>query len=92
MPTVKKPQPPKKRRPRSRKVTIAVTLDAATFREIAAFVALNGEGETNTHGPLTLETLVAMLLEDVALATRRPGSWEGSHMGCLLGAHGYRLR
>lgn len=65
--------------------------DSATHRKIAAFVALNGKGENNTHGPMTLETLVATLLEDVALATTRPGSWEGGHMGDLLQGHGYRL-
>lgn len=49
------------------------------------------KGENNTHGPMTIETLVATLLEDVALATTRPGSWEGGHMGDLLQGHGYRL-
>jgi hypothetical protein len=41
------------------------------------------------HGDLNLETLVAMLLEDVVLARRRPGSWEGANMTRVLRSHGY---
>jgi hypothetical protein len=43
----------------------------------------------NSHGALTLDTLVTMLLGDVALASRRPGSWEGANMLTVLAAHGY---
>lgn len=45
----------------------------------------------NTHGPLDLQRLAGMLLEDVALAVRRPGSWEGANMGQVLTSHGYPL-
>lgn len=45
----------------------------------------------NTHGRLDLPRLAAMLLEDVALAVRRPGSWEGAHMIQVLESHGYPL-
>ena len=45
----------------------------------------------NTHGPLDLQRLAGMLLEDVALAVRRPGSWEGANMGQVLSSHGYSL-
>ena len=44
----------------------------------------------NTHGKLTLKSLAEMLMEDVVLTITRPGSWEGSKMGDLLYAHGYR--
>jgi hypothetical protein len=44
-----------------------------------------------THGPLSVERLIVLLLEDVALAVRRPGSWEGAHMSELLAAHGYQM-
>ncbi len=47
------------------------------------------DDDANTHGTLSLEILARMLLEDVALAERRPGSWEGSHMTTVLAAHGY---
>ena len=45
----------------------------------------------NSHGPLDVQRLAAMLMQDVALAVRRPGSWEGDHMSQLLCAHGYPL-
>lgn len=45
----------------------------------------------NTHGPLDLQRLAGMLLEDVALAVRRPGSWEGANMYQVLTSHGYPL-
>ncbi len=47
------------------------------------------QSEANTHGRLDLPRLAAMLLEDVALAVRRPGSWEGAHMIEVLESHGY---
>jgi len=47
------------------------------------------QSEANTHGRLDLPRLAAMLLEDVALAVRRPGSWEGTHMIQVLESHGY---
>jgi len=43
----------------------------------------------NSHGPLNLEKLVAMLLEDIALTRSRPGSWEGHNMLQVLRSHGY---
>lgn len=42
-----------------------------------------------SHGLLTIEQLAAMLLEDVALSVRRPGSWEGANMAQVLSSHGY---
>ena len=39
--------------------------------------------------PLTVETLAAMLLEDVALVVRRPGCWEASNMAEVLTSHGF---
>jgi hypothetical protein len=54
-------------------------IDLANLREESA----------NTHGRLDIKTLAAMLLQDVALALRRPGSWEGANMARVLEAHGY---
>lgn len=60
--------------------------DAALVRE---FVKAFAQQTESTHGPLTIEKLAAMLLEDVALAERRPGSWEGANMLNVLTSHGY---
>ncbi len=61
--------------------------DAALIEE---FLARNQASEGNSHGPLDIKRLAEMLLEDVALAERRPGSWEGANMTAALQAHGYR--
>lgn len=42
-----------------------------------------------THGKLTLESLLAMLVDDAAMVMTRPGSWEGSNMAQVLMSHGY---
>jgi hypothetical protein len=42
-----------------------------------------------THGALTMEILIVLLLEDVAWTQSRPGSWEGAGMSNVLFAHGY---
>jgi hypothetical protein len=46
-------------------------------------------GGSNSHGPLTMRLLAEMLMQDVALAVRRPGSWEGANMAHVLESHGY---
>lgn len=51
--------------------------DAALIKE---FLDENQSGEFNSHGPLDMIVLAGMLMQDVALAVRRPGSWEGSNM------------
>lgn len=57
---------------------------------IQELLAACGDDEGgNTHGRLDLQTLTRMLLEDVALAWRRPGSWEGANMAQVLESHGY---
>jgi hypothetical protein len=47
------------------------------------------ESGANTHGHLDVAGLIQMLLEDVAVAVRRPESWEGVMMRDLLTSHGY---
>jgi hypothetical protein len=44
-----------------------------------------------THGPLTVETLIEMLLDDVIMTTTRPGCWEASNMAQVLISHGYKV-
>lgn len=51
---------------------------------------MNGS-DGNSHGPLDVQRLAAMLMQDVALAVRRPGSWEGANMYQVLTSHGYPL-
>jgi hypothetical protein len=46
-------------------------------------------GGFNSHGPLTMRLLAEMLMQDVALAVRRPRSWEGANMAHVLESHGY---
>lgn len=48
-------------------------------------------GDFNSHGSLDIKRLARMLLEDVALAVRRPGSWEGANMRQVLRSHGYAV-
>ena len=70
------------------RVTIEISdEDAGLIRQLLDRI---GDTEFNTHGRLDIETVAAMLLEDVALAQRRPGSWEGHNMlHIVLAAHGY---
>ncbi len=68
---------------------ITVTIPATDADLIRQFLAANQNLTANTHGALTLQTLAALLLEDVALMMRRPGSWEGSNMATVLQSHGY---
>jgi hypothetical protein len=69
------------------KLTIEISQD--TKEAIQCFLGRQ-HGDANTHGPLTLRSLAEMLMHDVALSERRPGSWEGSKMGDLLSSHGYQ--
>ena len=68
---------------------IEIEIDDDVVKHINAFLEMQNNNTQSAHGTLDLAGLVAMLLQDVALAVRRPGSWEGSKMGELLGSHGY---
>jgi hypothetical protein len=71
------------------KIEIEVTdQDAALIEE---FMDANQSDGFNSHGPLDMIVLAGMLLQDVALAVRRPGSWEGSNMSQVLTSHGYSV-
>lgn len=50
-----------------------------------------GEEEMTSHGALDIKSLAEMLMEDVMLAVKRPGSWEGANMLEVLSSHGYQL-
>jgi hypothetical protein len=66
-------------------------MDADTANLVNKFVAFN-QHTRNSHGPLTVDKLVRMLLEDVALSTKYESepSAGGAYMGMLLQEHGYR--
>jgi len=67
-------------------------MSAETAAFVNKFVAQNATNIRTSHGPMTAERLVTMLLEDVAAAMRDGGdSWQGCHMAILLSEHGYRL-
>jgi hypothetical protein len=71
------------------KIVIEISDDDAMY--INRVIELANMSDANTHGTLSFENLAKMLLEDVALAVRRPGSWEGANMAQLLASHGYEL-
>jgi hypothetical protein len=71
------------------KIEIEISDQDATL--IEEFLDENQSSEFNSHGPLDITVLAGMLMQDVALAVRRPGSWEGSNMIQVLICHGYQL-
>ena len=71
---------------------IEVEIDDETAMYVGRFLSmLDPKMEANTHGPLDMAVLGRMLLEDVALVVRRPGSREGRKMNDLLASHGYEM-
>jgi phage FluMu protein gp41 len=68
---------------------ITVEISEADAELIRHFLATTREVTFCTHGPLDMRKLTQMLLEDVALMVRRPGSWEGSNMEQVMSSHGY---
>ena len=62
---------------------ITVTIPDSDADLIRQFLA------ATTHDQLDMPKLTALLLEDVALMMRRPGSWEGSNMATVMASHGY---
>ena len=73
-----------------KKVMIVVQLDTKDAALISQWIEFYGKSSMSSHGDLTtLDQVAKMLLEDVALAVRRPGSWEGSNMWQVLNSHGY---
>jgi hypothetical protein len=70
-------------------ITLNVELPTETAALINKFVALNQHTRA-THGPMSWERLVQMLLEDVAASVRDGNSWRGAHMAQVLHEYGYR--
>ena len=73
---------------------IQIEIDDQTAAALAHLVRqlndLVGPEPFNSHGPLTVRKLAAMLLEDAGMVVSRPGSWEGSNMADVLRCHGYK--
>ena len=73
---------------------IQVDIDDQTAAALAALVrqinANAGPEPFNSHGPLTVRKLAAMLLEDAGMVVSRPGSWEGANIADVLRCHGYK--
>lgn len=68
---------------------VAVEISDDDARLILDLLNSLGDKQFSSHGELDVPTLTRMLLEDVALVRRRPGSWEGSNMAQVLSSHGY---
>jgi hypothetical protein len=68
---------------------IAVSISDSDAALIQEFLATTRSVTFSSHGPLDVKKLTVMLLEDVALMVRRPGSWEGSNMAAVMCSHGY---
>ena len=74
------------------KIEIEIEIDDDTAIYINRFLVTQDlKSDANTHGHLDVAALTKMLLEDVALAVRRPESWEGIMMRDLLTSHGYSI-
>lgn len=66
-------------------------MSAETAQWVNKFIAHNAHWHGD-HGPMTMDVLLKLMLEDVAAAMREGGeSWQGCHMAILLLEHGYRL-
>jgi hypothetical protein len=76
-------------KPATTSIDVHVELPPETAKLIAKFCALNQDSR-NTHGPMTTEKPVTMLLEDVAAAVKDNTTWQGGHMSLVLSEHGYR--
>lgn len=73
------------------KIKIEVELSDEEIRNINAVLHGSEDEEycQGSAGVLDMNKLVKMLLHDVHLTIKRPGSWEGSKMLDLLESHGY---
>lgn len=70
---------------------LIVEISDTDAKDIDRLIRLANGSDANTHGMLGYETLTRMLLEDVAMVVRRPGSWEGANMAQVLASHGYEI-
>jgi hypothetical protein len=74
---------------RSERLQITIDIPDDTAQLIEEYLAYYGKSECSSHGPLTLQRLMTMLVEDLELSITKNGSWQGSNMQSVLRAHGY---
>jgi hypothetical protein len=74
--------------PKADNIRITVTLLIDDVMLINKFISINQHNK-NTHGPMSLDKLVTMWLEDVAAAVKDNTTWRGGHAALVLGEHGY---
>jgi hypothetical protein len=72
-----------------KKIMIEISEDDA--KHVGRLIDQLSDDRPNSHGKLTFKTLAQMLMQDVALAVRQPGSREGANMAQVLAGHGYRV-
>jgi hypothetical protein len=65
---------------------IKLTIDEIAM--INKFILIN-QSIKNTHGVMSPNKLMTMLLEDVAAAVKDNTTWQGGHMALVLSQHGY---
>ncbi len=80
----------------NRRVSVTLDLPAHLVETLETLAALCTEADSasdgfTSHGPLTVEGLLAMLAEDAGMVITRSGSWEGANMGRVLACHGYQV-
>lgn len=76
--------------------TVPVPIPSDTLRDLTTLVqSCNEAGEVrggvNTHGRLSVPTLLVLLAEDVGRMVSHPKSWEAAYMVQVLLAHGYEF-
>jgi hypothetical protein len=67
--------------------TLTIEYSESDAKEIAKL--LQGMRDPWSDEPMTLDKIVATLVEDIAIASDRPGSWEGHNMNQVLISHGW---
>jgi hypothetical protein len=70
-------------------VNVSGKMSPETERLVRKLVLQNTNNTRCTHGPMSVEKLITMLLEDVAAAMRDGNTWQGGHMALVLSEHGY---
>jgi hypothetical protein len=56
---------------------------------VRKFIMFNKNRFQSSHGPMTAEKLVTLLLQDVAASIRDGDTWQGCQMALVLTQHGY---
>lgn len=76
------------------RITIEISIDESlALDKLVNILNESSQAEkipANSHGKLTVKTLLAMLAADAAQVVTRSGSWEAANMREVLQSHGYR--